>query len=312
MREPARFDSLLASTSDSWLQRVRDNLQQLFARSLAVPHSANGAPIHLLTLQRDRSSRSQTASLLLHALAIMAVLAMVKYGLPKGPALAILHAPFPYVFAPAQAPPTDHSSLAASLGRRGGGGDNNPEPARRGFLPPHSAIQLAPPRWPDQQNHTLPVTVTIFDAGAPSTVAPTSDLGLPQGLLDTNSAGPGHKGIGAGEDGGVGNRRGTGDGESDDTGPYAPGFLMPTCSYCPTPVYTDEARHLKVQGTVTLRIKVGTDGRAMGIRLLRGVGYGLEERAIETVRTWKFKPARDPQGHVTAAWITIEAVFRLF
>jgi len=268
MREPLRFDSPLSATSDSWLQRVRGNLQQLLAHSLAAPHAANGAPLHLLTLQRNPPARSQTASLLLHALLITTVLAMMKYGLPKDPAIAILRAPFPHVFATSPPPPANPSSVGASLGRRGGGGEDNPEPVQRGFLPPHSAIQLAPPRLPDQPNRALPVAVTIFDAGAPNTVTPTSNLGLPQGLLDTNSAGPGHKGIGAGDDGGVGNRKGTGDGEADDAGPYTPVLSMPTCSYCPTPVYTDEARHLKMQGTITLRVKVGADGRASDIRVL--------------------------------------------
>ncbi len=87
---------------------------------------------------------------------------------------------------------------------------------------------------------------------------------------------------------------------------------MPTCSFCPLPIYSDEARHVKMQGTVTLRVLVGTDGRASDIRVVRGVGYGLEERAVETVRSWKFSPARDASRRSVAAWVTIEAVFRLF
>ena len=87
---------------------------------------------------------------------------------------------------------------------------------------------------------------------------------------------------------------------------------MPICVYCPYPVYTDEARHVKVQGTVTLRVLVGMDGRASQIRVVRGVGYGLEERAEQTVRGWKFKPAIDAARHSVPAWVTVEAVFRLF
>jgi TonB family protein len=67
-----------------------------------------------------------------------------------------------------------------------------------------------------------------------------------------------------------------------------------------------------MQGTVTLRVLVGVDGKASDIRVMRGVGFGLEERAVETVRAWKFRPARDANRHSVAAWITIEAVFRLF
>ena len=87
---------------------------------------------------------------------------------------------------------------------------------------------------------------------------------------------------------------------------------MPVCNICPYPIYTDEARKVKMQGTVTLRVLVGTDGRASEIRVIRGVGYGLEERAVQTVRGWKFTPARDATRRPIAVWVTIEAVFRLF
>jgi TonB family protein len=67
-----------------------------------------------------------------------------------------------------------------------------------------------------------------------------------------------------------------------------------------------------MQGTVTLRVLVGTDGKASDIRVVRGIGFGLEERAMQTVRGWKFNAARDAGRHAVAAWVTIEAVFRLF
>jgi TonB family protein len=67
-----------------------------------------------------------------------------------------------------------------------------------------------------------------------------------------------------------------------------------------------------MQGTVTLRVLVGADGRAEQIRVARGVGYGLDERAVETVRGWKFAPARDAARRAVPVWITIETVFRLF
>jgi TonB family protein len=67
-----------------------------------------------------------------------------------------------------------------------------------------------------------------------------------------------------------------------------------------------------MQGTVTLRVLVGTDGKAADIRVVRGIGYGLEERAMQTVRGWKFNPARDANRRAVAAWVTVEAVFRLF
>ena len=105
---------------------------------------------------------------------------------------------------------------------------------------------------------------------------------------------------------------GPGGGQGESNLAYSRGVLAPTCVVCPYPVYTDEARHAKMQGTVTLRVQVGPDGKASEIRVIRGVGFGLDERAVQTVRGWKFNPARDANQHAIAAWITIEAVFRLF
>ena len=75
---------------------------------------------------------------------------------------------------------------------------------------------------------------------------------------------------------------------------------------------TDEARHGKIQGSVTLQVLVGADGRAQDIRIVKGVGFGLDERAMETVHGWKFIPARDAAKRTVAAWVTVEAVFRLY
>jgi len=46
--------------------------------------------------------------------------------------------------------------------------------------------------------------------------------------------------------------------------------------------------------------------------VMRGVGYGLEERAVESVRGWKFAPAHDAARKTVPVWVTIEVIFRLF
>ena len=84
------------------------------------------------------------------------------------------------------------------------------------------------------------------------------------------------------------------------------------CSYCPDPEYTDEARHEKLQGSVTMRVLVTADGRAGQIRIVRGLGLGLDERAVDKVRTWRFQPARDANKNAIAEWVTVEATYRLF
>ena len=110
----------------------------------------------------------------------------------------------------------------------------------------------------------------------------------------------------------MGDGEGPGGGQGGSEQSYSRGVSLPTCFICPYPIYTDEARKTKIQGTVTLRVLVGADGRASDIRVVRGIGFGLDERAAQTVRGWKFKPARDASQHPVTAWITVEVVFRLF
>jgi protein TonB len=61
---------------------------------------------------------------------------------------------------------------------------------------------------------------------------------------------------------------------------------------------------------------VETDGRPSNIRVLKGLGMGLDENAIEAVKTWKFEPAmrfeRDMKdGHPVVVEIAVEVSFRL-
>jgi protein TonB len=301
----------LSSASDSWFVRVRENFRQALTSTRLSPSSANGAPIHLLKLSRTgKAGRAQTASLLTHAgiVAVIALFAMQTRTtiLPPGPIMDIDQERL--IFRPLSSGVTSKPSL----GRNGGSGENNPVPATHGSLAPRSPIQLAQPRLPDDANHLLPVPPTILDLQAPPIITPVSELGLPWMAKETNSAGPGSRhGIGGGKDGGMGDSKGSDEGDGIGL-PYANGVSMPICNVCPYPVYTDEARQVKMQGTVTLRVLVGADGKAAEIRVMRGVGYGLEERAVQTVRGWTFRPARDASQRALAAWVTIEVVFRLF
>jgi protein TonB len=303
--------SSLGSPPESWLHRVRENFWQLFARAALGASSANGAPIHLLRFERSkRKGSAQAVSLFMHGAIIAAIVFAASRVVPippkVKPEVSVSIGPLLY------SPDTERITGKPSSGPHSGGGDKSPTPATRGFFASGSPVPLAPPRLPDNINHLLPVTATILDAQAPPATASQNNLGLPWMPHDTNSGGPGSNGIGAGRDGGMGDREGPGGGEGDSDSPYARGISLPTCLVCPYPVYTDEARHVKMQGTVTLRVLVSADGKASEIRVLRGVGFGLEERAAQTVRGWKFNPARDASHNAVPAWVIVEAVFRLY
>ncbi len=80
--------------------------------------------------------------------------------------------------------------------------------------------------------------------------------------------------------------------------------------YKKEPEYSEEARKAKYQGIVTLYVEVDALGRAVNIRVLHSLGLGLDEKAIEAVRQWKFAPGKKDGKPVTVA-ASIEVNFRL-
>ncbi len=76
------------------------------------------------------------------------------------------------------------------------------------------------------------------------------------------------------------------------------------------PQYTEEARHARVNATVTVKLVVGPEGNTHDIRVIRGAGFGLDENAIECMKTWRFAPGRK-DGKAVAVFATVEVDFRL-
>jgi protein TonB len=300
-------------STESWWNRVRENFGQLLIPVHLKPSSANGVPIHLLKFERSlRPARAQGASLLTHA-AVFTVIAILLANTKGGPTQVspgetTTLGPVTYSAPLIRSLTSEHP---ADGGARGG--EQNPIPATRGDLPPLSSIVLARPTLPQEQHPNLPEPPTIFDPRAAPVLTSTEKMGLPWMPTDTNSPGPGKgRSIGSKDGNNLGDNGNGPAGDNTGLGPYGPAFNPPGCAYCPFPTYTDEARHGKVQGAVTLQVLVGADGRAQAIRIVKGIGFGLDERAVETVRGWKFIPARDGSKRAVAAWVTVEAVFRLF
>lgn len=295
---------------ESWLNRVRENLGQLLIPSHFKPSSANGAPIHLLKFDKSLwSARAQGASLVTHGV-VFAALVLLLTRVPANP-------PFPPGSAPL-APPTFSRAVIRSLtsaqpsGGKGRGGNQNPIPTTHGD-PSHSPIVLVKPTLPQDRASILPEPPTIFDPNAAPVLTPAEKMGLPRMPKDTNSPGPGKGHTLGSQDGDTVGDGGVGpEGDGTGKGAFGPGLIPAGCAYCPYPTYTDDARQGKVQGAVTMAVLVGADGRAHDVRVVRGIGFGLDERAVETVRGWKFVPARDGAKRAVASWVTVEAVFRLY
>jgi periplasmic protein TonB len=221
--------------------------------------------------------------------------------------------------------PLDISDYAMKLppgkdkaGGGGGGGERNPEPATKGKLPKWSMTQIAPPMVHPKPDSKFEATLL----GPPDLKIPSPNLdnyGDPLAKMLTSSGGPGGgSGIGSGTGTGIGSGEGggLGPGAGGGTGggyfhPGTAGVGYPSCVYCPDPKYSEEARKAKYQGTVVLQAVITPDGRATEIQVVKGPGLGLEEKAVEAVKQWRFKPALGPGGKPVPVIVPIEVTFRL-
>ena len=201
----------------------------------------------------------------------------------------------------------------------GGGGDRSPQPAAKGKLPKIAMKQFVPPTEVVVNEHPKltmePTIVAPPDAVLPNVNLP--NIGDPLARL-----GPPSNGSGAG--GGIGNGRGGGIGSGDGAG-FGPGsgggfgggafrvgggVSQPTVLLKVDPEYSEEARKAKFSGTVLLQLIVGVDGKAHDIKVTRGVGMGLDEKAVEAVAKWKFGPGKK-NGQPVPVYATVEVNFRL-
>jgi protein TonB len=224
------------------------------------------------------------------------------------------------LIAPDDIPPLPPSKTQAGGG--GGGGDRDKFQAPKGKLPKFAMQQITPPmmvvRNPNPKLAVEPTVVVPPQIKMASNNLP--NLGDPMSRLPS---GPPSNGTGSGGGIGSGNGGGVGSGEGPGVGPghgggigggafkVGGGVSAPKAIYAPDPEYSEEARKAKYQGTCVLWLVVGPDGRARDIRVARTLGLGLDEKAMEAVKTWKFEPAMK-DGKPVAVQINVEVTFRLY
>jgi periplasmic protein TonB len=211
---------------------------------------------------------------------------------------------------------------AQTAGGGGGGGDRSIVDPIKGKLPERSKQPITPPQVPVLDNPKLSV---------PSAIAVQADLKLPDNpampnigvlnspnvTLGSNGQGTG-SGMGTGSGGGLGS--GTGNGWGPGTGGNAGGGLFrigggvsaPVPIVSPEAEFSDEARRAKYQGVCLVSLIVDAQGNPQNPRVIRALGMGLDEKALEAVRKYKFKPAMKDGKTPVPVMITIEVNFRLY
>jgi periplasmic protein TonB len=197
----------------------------------------------------------------------------------------------------------DRSALAASKGRL-------PKAALRQFTPPLAVIHNTNPKLSMEPAIIAPPDVRLPDVNMAQYGDPLAKVGMA-------SNGPGSGGgIGSGTGGGVGSGKGGGFGPGEGGGVGGGVFRMgggvtaPALLYKVEPEYSEEARKAKYQGVVVLYVEVDASGRAQNVRVLHSLGLGLDEKAMDAVKKWKFRPGYKDGKPVTVV-AAVEVNFRL-
>jgi TonB family protein len=216
--------------------------------------------------------------------------------------------------------PLDYSLPVAKThaGGGGGGGDHDLLPASKGTPPRLAREQITPPAIV-VRNESPKLAVEPTVVGPPEIKLPQSpNMGDRLSALLAPSNGPGGGGgIGNGTGGGLGSGTGPGVGPGHGGGygggayRVGGGVSAPRVLSDPDPEYSEEARQAKYQGTVVLWVVIDPEGRPRDVRVSRALGMGLDEKAVEAVRKWRFQPAMK-DGHPVAVIVNIEVNFRLY
>ncbi|MEX2661293.1 MAG: energy transducer TonB [Vicinamibacterales bacterium] len=193
-----------------------------------------------------------------------------------------------------------------------------PEPDVRRQPPPVPPRPVPRPVEPPPPAPRPPVTPQVI---AP-VVSASSDAHDRAGVLSESTAETESQGSGSG--GGVGTGHGTGIGEGTGTGigpgsgggtgggPYRPGsgITAPELLKEVRPAYTEDARRGGIEGDVVLEIVVRSDGSVGDVKVLQGLGGGLNRTAVDAVRQWRFSPARR-HGVPVDVMVEVAVAFKL-
>jgi TonB family protein len=160
-----------------------------------------------------------------------------------------------------------------------------------------------PPRPPEPEPPPTLTSEAMPVVSAPIVQAPAEDRDragvLQEARAEAQSRGPGvGGGVGSGTGTGIGegdgNGVGPGSGGGTGGGPYRPGsgIEAPRLLREVRAGYTDDARRRAVEGEVVLEIVVRRDGSVGDVKIMKRLGAGLDDRAVQAVRQWRFAPAR--------------------
>lgn len=304
-------------TAVPWYKTFIPNLKEMLFPAKLPPLQVTSQPVKVREIfgKDQYKSRSQGISVLVH----VGVIALL-FGFGASQIVPTKQNKTETIFDPVDiAPYVPQPIKKQAGGGGGGGGDRSPLPASKGRLPKASLKQFTPPvaviNNPNPKLVMEPTVIVPPDVNLPQ--VNMAQFGDPFAKMGPPSNGTGSGGgIGSGSGGGVGSGRGGGVGPGEGGGfgggvyRIGGGVSAPQPIFKVEPEYSEEARKAKFQGTVLLAIVVDTDGHTKDIRVIRSLGMGLDEKAIEAVSKWRFRPGMK-DGKPVPVRANVEVNFRL-
>jgi protein TonB len=302
-----------AAVEMPWYISLYRSLHELIRPEKLPPLQITSRPVAVKDIwgMYARDPRSRYVSVGIHA----AVIALLLFGFTSPAVQHALRQNFTILdpnLKPYEPPPQKKQA-----GGGGGGGAREVAPVSKGQAPRPAMKQFTPPMIV-QEPPKLAMMPTII--APPDTVLPQNNLpnwGDPLAKLSNLSNGTGAGGgMGNGSGGGLGSGTGGGFGPGAGGGigggvfHAGGGVSQPAVIFKVDPEYSEEARKAKYSGTVTLAVIVDAEGHARDVHVVRSLGMGLDEKAIEAVEKWKFKPGMKG-GQPVNVRATIEVNFRL-
>ncbi len=294
-----------------WYKSLVNNVRDLINPPKMAPLEVTSKPVEVGSIwgaYGGGETKSGTVSLLVH-IGVIALMLIVFRKQVFTPTKA--HQEFTPIILNGYKPKLPPA--AQKSGGGGGGGQHMPTPVSRGVAPPKAPKSFIPPTLAVEKPK-LPVAPTIT-AQAP--VITADNYGDPLSKMMDTSGGQGKNGLGNGTGNGLGNGNGDGygpgSGGGQGGGVYRIGgeVSQPVLISKVEPEYSEEARKAKYSGTVLLSIVVDANGMPHNIHVVRPLGLGLDEKAIEAVMKWRFRPAHKG-GQSVAVQAQVEVNFRAY
>jgi protein TonB len=192
----------------------------------------------------------------------------------------------------------------------GGGGQRGPTLVTQGHLPKFADTQITPPMKLQQPKIPMPEATIEVQQDLKMANSNLPNIGLPTSPLIGSSMGNGNgSGMGSGYGSGLG--PGSGGNYGGALRKIGGGVSSPELIFKVDPEFSEEARKAKFMGIVLVNLIVDQNGNPQNVHVLRGVGMGLDEKAVAAVKQYKFRPAKEG-GKPVAVELNVQVDFQIF